>query len=115
MRVLRKRLDDFRPDLVVIFGDDQYENFVEDIVPPFCVYILGEMASRPFDIPAAAILKHPNFWNEPKDKVFHHRGHRDRSAALCSDARRSESLFRARFSARANPAGSHSARGKVEY
>lgn len=75
MRVLRQRLDAFRPDLVVIFGDDQYENFVEDIVPPFCVYIVDEMASRPFAVPAATVLPRPNYWNEPKDKVFHHRGH----------------------------------------
>ena len=42
------------------------------------------MQSRPFDIPAAKVLKHPNFWNEPKDKVFHHRGHRDAGRYLAS-------------------------------
>jgi Catalytic LigB subunit of aromatic ring-opening dioxygenase len=80
-RTLRQRLDAFRPDLVVIFGDDQYENFVEDIVPPFCVYITDQMESRPFAIPAAA-LPNPNFWNEPKDKVFRHRGHTDAARFL---------------------------------
>jgi hypothetical protein len=74
MRTLRQRLDAFRPDLVVIFGDDQYENFIEDIVPPFCVYIVDQMASRPFDT-AAAARPQSNFWNEPNDQVFHHRGH----------------------------------------
>src|SRR5687768_4519509 len=34
-RRMRERLDAFRPDFVVIFGDDQYKNFKEDIVPPF--------------------------------------------------------------------------------
>jgi hypothetical protein len=82
MRTLRKRLDAFRPDLVVIFGDDQYENFVEDIVPPFCVYIVDQIESRPFAIPAATALPRPNFWNEPQDKVFRHRGHSEAARFL---------------------------------
>src|SRR5260370_13799191 len=36
-RAIRKILDDFNPDLVLVWGDDQYENFREDIVPAFCV------------------------------------------------------------------------------
>src|SRR5439155_1670788 len=35
-RAIRKILDDFNPDLVLVWGDDQYENFREDIVPPVC-------------------------------------------------------------------------------
>ncbi len=31
----RAAIDEFKPDFVVIWGDDQYENFKEDIVPPF--------------------------------------------------------------------------------
>lgn len=38
-RAVRGQLDRFQPDLVLVFGDDQYENFIEDIVPPFCLYI----------------------------------------------------------------------------
>src|SRR5579871_3473960 len=74
IRALRQALDDFRPDLLLIWGDDQYENFIEDIVPPFCAYILDEMASRPFsnqDLKEFA----ENIWDEPEDKVFTHRGH----------------------------------------
>ncbi len=33
----RDALDAFRPDFVLIWGDDQYENFREDVVPPYCV------------------------------------------------------------------------------
>src|SRR5215469_14605302 len=33
----RAALDEFKPDVVVMFGDDQYENFKEDVVPPFAV------------------------------------------------------------------------------
>ncbi len=84
MRTLRQRLDAFGPDLVVLFGDDQYENFIEDIVPPFCIYIVDQMASRPFDVSdvAAASRPQPNFWNEPHDKVFHHRGHTEAARFL---------------------------------
>src|SRR5487761_1157130 len=41
-REARAALDAFNPDFVLIFGDDQYENFKEDIVPPFCVYAIDE-------------------------------------------------------------------------
>src|SRR5678815_4452382 len=34
-RDARKQLDAFAPDVVLIWGDDQYENFKEDIIPPF--------------------------------------------------------------------------------
>ena len=34
---IREAIDDFQPDFVLIWGDDQYENFNEDIIPPFCV------------------------------------------------------------------------------
>jgi len=37
IRQLQAELDAFNPDLVLIWGDDQYENFKEDIIPPFCV------------------------------------------------------------------------------
>jgi catalytic LigB subunit of aromatic ring-opening dioxygenase len=73
-RKLRAQLDAFKPDLVIIYGDDQYENFVEDIVPPFCIYIMDEMESRPF---AGGLSGEPrrNVWSEPADQVFRHRGH----------------------------------------
>ena len=35
MRRARQELDAFEPDFVVIWGDDQYENFKEDCVPAF--------------------------------------------------------------------------------
>src|SRR5262249_22858181 len=36
-RAIRKTLDDFKRDFVLVGGDDQYKNLKEDIVPPFCV------------------------------------------------------------------------------
>jgi hypothetical protein len=42
-REMRRRLDDFDPDIVLVWGDDQYENFRKDGVPAFCVYIFDEI------------------------------------------------------------------------
>ena len=33
----RAALDAFKPDFVLMWGDDQYENFKEDVVPPYCI------------------------------------------------------------------------------
>lgn len=33
----QEALDEFQPDVVVVWGDDQYENFREEIIPSFCV------------------------------------------------------------------------------
>jgi hypothetical protein len=34
-------LDAFRPDVVLVWGDDQYENFREQVIPPFCFLAYG--------------------------------------------------------------------------
>jgi len=83
-RTLRARLDAFNPDLVLIFGDDQYENFIEDIVPPFCIYILDEMLSRPFDRDAESTYPLQNIWNEGPETQFRHRGHADAARHLAN-------------------------------
>ena len=70
-RQIRARLDAFKPDVVVIFGDDQYENFTEEVVPPFCVYLADGFTSQPF---AADPKRFRNFWGEPVEKTFEHRG-----------------------------------------
>ena len=46
-RKLRKELDEFNPDFVLIWGDDQYENFREDIIPPFCVLAYDQFECQP--------------------------------------------------------------------
>ena len=74
-RNVREKLDRFQPDFVMIFGDDQYENFVEDIVPPFCLYILERIASRPFEREDSDAVAAANIWNEGPSTVFRHRGH----------------------------------------
>ena len=47
-RHARKILDEFRPDVVVIWGDDQHENFTDDIIPPFCVLAYDQIEARPW-------------------------------------------------------------------
>lgn len=73
---MRKRLDDFKPDVVIAFGDDQYENFREDVVPPFCVLAYDELVFQPFK-------RFPeNFWNEPADKEYRVPGHKQAAKYL---------------------------------
>ena len=67
-RRVRKALDDFAPDFVLIFGDDQYENFREDGVPPFCVFALDQIESRPF---AKGFMAGGNVWDaDPETRVL---------------------------------------------
>jgi len=75
IRKVRQAIDDFKPDAVVIFGDDQYENFREDLITPFCVYIMSEFDLRPFTGWMRAGHFQPNVWGEPQDQAFCFKGH----------------------------------------
>jgi hypothetical protein len=72
-RKIRQAIDDFRPDAVIVFGDDQYENFREDLIPPFCIYIVPQFDLRPY-LWTRAGEPQPNVWGEPRDHVFHVQG-----------------------------------------
>jgi hypothetical protein len=41
-RVLREAIDEFDPDLVLIWSKEQMENFGADCMPPFCIYAFDE-------------------------------------------------------------------------
>ena len=61
----RKELDEFAPDLLVVWGDDQYENFREEVVPPFCVLAYDDL-----EVPAFEVMNErgsPNAWGLPAD------------------------------------------------
>lgn len=73
-RKVRKAIDDFEPDTVIIFGDDQYENFREDLIPPFCVFLFDKMESKPFA--GRRMFGSVNPWEEPEDKLFVHQGNK---------------------------------------
>src|SRR3972149_2931076 len=96
-KTLRLALDRFNPDFVLVWGDDQYENFKEDIIPAFCVFAYEDMDAypyhperdrlaqskpisafgRPAERPHAA-----NAWDEPEDTKLHIRGKRDAAKYL---------------------------------
>jgi hypothetical protein len=71
-RHARRLLDDFRPEVVIIWGDDQHENFTDDIVPPFCILAYDEVEARPWQRTGTA----PNVWSESPDTIVRVRGHR---------------------------------------
>jgi hypothetical protein len=79
IRDARAALDAFKPDFVVIWGDDQYENFREDVVPAFCLMAYDAVDVQPW-------MKHdrPNAWGEGKDTTFHIKGHRSGAKYLAS-------------------------------
>jgi hypothetical protein len=80
-RRLRAELDAFQPDFVLIWGDDQYENFKEDVVPPFCVYMYDQLDCLPYQ--ASRVINTPrNVWDQPQDKVVAVRGHREAAGYL---------------------------------
>jgi len=64
-RTIREEIDAFQPDFILMWGDDQYENFREDIIPPFCVLAYDTLEFQPFKRRGR-----PNIWGEPEDKVF---------------------------------------------
>jgi hypothetical protein len=69
-RWIRKELDAFNPDVVLIWGDDQYENFREDVVPPFAVLAFPEFEAEPWMHRAGQ-----NSWDEPREQKFVYKGH----------------------------------------
>ena len=79
-RKARRRLDDFAPDLVVLWGDDQYENFKEDIIPPFCVLAYESIEHRPWAEGRWQTAR--NAWDEANDQTFVYKGHRAAAKAL---------------------------------
>jgi hypothetical protein len=72
-RTIREEIDAFRPDFILMWGDDQYENFKEDIIPPFCVLAYERLDFKPYE----RLRGRPNIWGEPADKVFSHPGHQE--------------------------------------
>ena len=81
-RRIREELDAFNPDFVVIWGDDQYENFREDIIPPFCVLAYDDFECQPFGVEGHAGRR--NVWNEPPGTTFKYRGNREAARTLVS-------------------------------
>src|SRR5205823_8194893 len=81
---IREALDDFKPDFVLIWGDDQYENFTEDIIPPFCVLAYDKIEAQPWRLKAPGMPGGANVWTESEDFTMHVEGHRDGAKFLAS-------------------------------
>ncbi len=64
----RAALDEFEPELVIVWGDDQYENFREEVVPPFCVLAYGDVEVNAFEFMNER--GSPNAWGLPDDLTF---------------------------------------------
>jgi len=79
-RRIRAELDAFNPDFVLIWGDDQYENFREDCVPAFSVLAYDAVDIQPWK----GYRRGPNAWDEPEDKTFTVKGHRAGGKYLAS-------------------------------
>jgi Catalytic LigB subunit of aromatic ring-opening dioxygenase len=76
---IRAELDAFQPDVVVIWGDDQYENFREDVVPPFCILAADDYT---FNLPQPR--DQPNAWDDPPGATLRLAGHRAAGKHLAS-------------------------------
>ncbi len=68
----RKTLEEFNPDVLLVWGDDQYENFTEDIIPPYALLAYGDVDTRPWQK-----FRWPNVWDEPTDYVHTVKGRPD--------------------------------------
>lgn len=75
----RAALDAFRPDAVVIWGDDQYENFREDVIPPYAVLAYDDLEVQPWRQAQGSsdMAGKPNVWGEPADTTFTIKGRPD--------------------------------------
>jgi hypothetical protein len=81
-RAIRAALDAFNPDLVLVWGDDQYENFHEDIIPAFCVLGLDDdFAVTPWQNGNGG---KPNRWGESADWRLELHGHREAAKYLAT-------------------------------
>lgn len=76
LRKVRAALDSFAPDVVLVWGDDQHENFHEDLIPPYSVLCYPDIETRPWlqATDSAMMAGKPNVWNEPADTVRRVRG-----------------------------------------
>lgn len=72
-RQVRAAIDDFAPDVLLIIGDDQYENFREGIIPPYAVLAYeDDLDLQPWKAKAkSAMIGGPNAWGEAENTTFH--------------------------------------------
>ncbi len=80
---VRAELEHFDPDVVVVWGDDQYENFKEDLIPPFSVLAFPDREIQPYATKPAH--EFPRFWDEPDDYTITIKGRPDLATWLVGE------------------------------
>jgi hypothetical protein len=75
---VRCALDAFQPDLVLIWGDDEYKNFREDVILAFTVCAYEDLDLHPWRLVQGSSMMagKPNAWREGPDKRDCMRGRR---------------------------------------
>lgn len=76
----REALDAFAPDYVLVWGDDQYENFREEVIPPFCILAYPDLEVEAFAI--LNTLGQDNVWDLPAAQRVTIHGDRDFARGL---------------------------------
>lgn len=71
---IHEAIEAFAPDAIVIFGDDQYECFKEDLVPAYCAFLAEQFQIKPYLRARAFGGDCPNIWHDPRDTVLTYRG-----------------------------------------
>ncbi|MES2878190.1 MAG: extradiol ring-cleavage dioxygenase [Pseudomonadota bacterium] len=95
MRQVKKALDEFQPDFVIIWGDDQYENFKEDVMPAFAVLAYEDTEVFPWKHATESAMfdarkkdewggGKPNVWREPAQTSFLIRGAKEQAKQIAA-------------------------------
>ena len=79
----REALDEFRPDVVIVWGDDQYENFREEVIPSFCILAYEDTEVDPLAV--LEVMSLPNAWDLPRGQRMVMRGNQKFAKALAND------------------------------
>lgn len=80
---IRSEIESFQPDVILIWGDDQYENFKEDIVPAFSILAYPDRHVKAYASKAAKMF--PRYWDEPDDFSVEIKGRPDVARQLTAD------------------------------
>ena len=80
--MLSEALNEFKPDLVLIWGDDQFENYKKDCVPAFAVGIFDEVTVRPFGGGEQVFKTTDNAWGLDPETPLVIRGHKKAASEL---------------------------------
>jgi hypothetical protein len=85
---VRGELERFDPDVVLVWGDDQYENFREDLIPPFSILAYPDRVIDQYETPVGKFA--PSYWDEPKDRKLLVRGRPDIGRWLAGELLKSD-------------------------